>query len=188
MIIFKYLSDILVWLLFCLFDICTGTTSLHLIFKETYHAHKTVPSNQDSKHSRQPHNDLHDDSHYENGMCLEWIKILIYVWSRKYIIQIQKSQIRFHTLSQKWVRSSFLGRRRHNPNKRYRKQNEQSMLHNPETQATLVIIYRTKKNTTTINTHTHKSHSWLITGFVTRLKRRVSPGQQELLTLPEYLS
>jgi len=29
------------------------------------------------------------------------------------------------------------------------------MLHNPETQATLVIIYRTKTNTTTINTHTH---------------------------------
>ena len=64
-------------------------TSLHLIFKETYHAHKTVPSNQDNKHSRQPHNDLHDDSHYGNGMCLELIKILSDVWSRKYIIQIQ---------------------------------------------------------------------------------------------------
>ena len=28
-------------------------------------------------------------------------------------------------------------------------------------------------------------HSWLITGFVTRLKRRVSSVEQELLTLPE---
>jgi len=31
-------------------------------------------------------------------------------------------------------------------------------------------------------------HSWLITGFETRLTRRVSPVEQELLTLPEHLS
>ena len=30
--------------------------------------------------------------------------------------------------------------------------------------------------------------SWLITGFVTRLKRRVSLVEQELLTLPKHLS
>ena len=32
------------------------------------------------------------------------------------------------------------------------------------------------------------SHSWLITGFVTRLTRRVSLVEQELLTLPEHPS
>jgi protein-S-isoprenylcysteine O-methyltransferase Ste14 len=32
------------------------------------------------------------------------------------------------------------------------------------------------------------SHSWLITGFVTRLTRRVSLVKQELLPLPEHLS
>ena len=32
------------------------------------------------------------------------------------------------------------------------------------------------------------SHSWLITGFVTRLTRRVPLVKQELLTLPEHLS
>ena len=32
------------------------------------------------------------------------------------------------------------------------------------------------------------SHSWLITGFVTRLTRRVPLVEQELLTLPEHLS
>jgi hypothetical protein len=31
-------------------------------------------------------------------------------------------------------------------------------------------------------------HSWLITGFVTRVTRRVSLMEQELLTLPENLS
>ena len=31
-------------------------------------------------------------------------------------------------------------------------------------------------------------HSWLITGFVTRLTRRVSLVQQELLTLPQHQS
>jgi hypothetical protein len=31
-------------------------------------------------------------------------------------------------------------------------------------------------------------HSWLITGFVTRLTRRVSLVEQELLALPEHLS
>ena len=31
-------------------------------------------------------------------------------------------------------------------------------------------------------------HSWLITGFVTRLTRRVPPADHELLTLPEHLS
>jgi hypothetical protein len=31
-------------------------------------------------------------------------------------------------------------------------------------------------------------HSWLITGFVTRLIRRVSLVEQKLLTLPEHLS
>ena len=31
-------------------------------------------------------------------------------------------------------------------------------------------------------------HSWLITGFVTRLTRRVSLVEQELLTLPGHLS
>ena len=34
----------------------------------------------------------------------------------------------------------------------------------------------------------HFPHSWLITGFVTRLPRRVPLEEQELLTLPEYLS
>ena len=32
------------------------------------------------------------------------------------------------------------------------------------------------------------SHSWLITGFVTRLKRRVPLVEQEQLTLPEHMS
>jgi hypothetical protein len=31
-------------------------------------------------------------------------------------------------------------------------------------------------------------HSWIITGFVTRVTRQVSPVEQELLTLPEHLS
>jgi hypothetical protein len=31
-------------------------------------------------------------------------------------------------------------------------------------------------------------HSWLITGFAIRLTRRVSLVEQELLTIPEYLS
>jgi hypothetical protein len=31
-------------------------------------------------------------------------------------------------------------------------------------------------------------HSWLVTGFVTRLTRRVPLVEQELLTLPEHLS
>jgi hypothetical protein len=34
----------------------------------------------------------------------------------------------------------------------------------------------------------HFPHSWLITGFVTRLPRRVPLEEQELHTLPEYLS
>ena len=34
----------------------------------------------------------------------------------------------------------------------------------------------------------HYPHSWLITGFVTRLTRRVPLVEQELLTLPEHLS
>ena len=34
----------------------------------------------------------------------------------------------------------------------------------------------------------HHLHSWLITGFVTRLTRRVPLVEQELLTLPEHLS
>ena len=32
------------------------------------------------------------------------------------------------------------------------------------------------------------SHSWIITGFVTRLTRHISLEEQELLTLPEHLS
>ena len=34
----------------------------------------------------------------------------------------------------------------------------------------------------------HFPHSWLITGFVTRLTRRVPLVEQELLTIPEHLS
>ena len=36
-----------------------------------------------------------------------------------------------------------------------------------------------------VNTSREFPHSWLITGFVTRLTRRVSPLEQELPTLPE---
>jgi hypothetical protein len=39
-----------------------------------------------------------------------------------------------------------------------------------------------------VNTSRSFPHSRLITGFVTRLTRRVPLGEQELLTLPEYLS
>jgi hypothetical protein len=39
-----------------------------------------------------------------------------------------------------------------------------------------------------VNTSRSFPHSWLITGFVTRLKRLVPLVEQELLTLPEHLS
>jgi len=39
-----------------------------------------------------------------------------------------------------------------------------------------------------VNTSGSFPHSWLITGFVTRLTRRVPLVEQELLTLPEHLS
>ncbi len=39
-----------------------------------------------------------------------------------------------------------------------------------------------------VNTSRSFRHSWLITGFVTRLTRRVSLVEQELLTLPVHLS
>ena len=39
-----------------------------------------------------------------------------------------------------------------------------------------------------VNTSRSLPHSWLITGFVTRLTRRVPLVDQELLTLPEHLS
>ena len=39
-----------------------------------------------------------------------------------------------------------------------------------------------------VNTYRSFPHSWLITGFVTRLIRRVSLVEKELLTLPEHLS
>ena len=39
-----------------------------------------------------------------------------------------------------------------------------------------------------LNTSRSFPHSWLITGFVTRLARRVSPVEREILTLPEHLS
>jgi hypothetical protein len=39
-----------------------------------------------------------------------------------------------------------------------------------------------------VNTSPYFPHSWLITGFVTRLTRRVSFVEQELLTLSEHLS
>jgi hypothetical protein len=39
-----------------------------------------------------------------------------------------------------------------------------------------------------VNTFRSFPHSWLITGFVTRLTRRVSLVEQELLTLREHLS
>ena len=39
-----------------------------------------------------------------------------------------------------------------------------------------------------VNTSRSFPHSWLITGFVTRLTRRVPLVEQELLTLPEHLS
>ena len=39
-----------------------------------------------------------------------------------------------------------------------------------------------------VNTSRSFPHSWFITGFVTRLTRRVSLVEQELLTLPEHLS
>jgi len=38
-----------------------------------------------------------------------------------------------------------------------------------------------------LNTSLFFPHSWLITGFVTRLTRRVPLMEQELLTLPEHL-
>ena len=38
-----------------------------------------------------------------------------------------------------------------------------------------------------VNTSQSFPHSWLITGFVARLTRRVSQVKQELLTLPEHL-
>ena len=39
-----------------------------------------------------------------------------------------------------------------------------------------------------VNTSRSCPHSWLITGFVTRLTRRVPLVEQELLTLPEHTS
>jgi hypothetical protein len=39
-----------------------------------------------------------------------------------------------------------------------------------------------------VNTFRSLPHSWLITGFVTRLTRRVPLVEQELLTVPEHLS
>ena len=39
-----------------------------------------------------------------------------------------------------------------------------------------------------VNTSRSFPHSWLITGFVTRLTRRVPLVEQELLHLPEHLS
>jgi hypothetical protein len=39
-----------------------------------------------------------------------------------------------------------------------------------------------------VNTSRSFPHSWLITGFVTRLTRRVPLVEQELLTLPDHLS
>ena len=39
-----------------------------------------------------------------------------------------------------------------------------------------------------VNTSRSFPHSWLITGFVTRLTRRVPLVEEELLTLPEHLS
>jgi hypothetical protein len=39
-----------------------------------------------------------------------------------------------------------------------------------------------------VNTYRSLTHSWLITVFVTRLTRRLSLVEQELLTLPEHLS
>jgi hypothetical protein len=41
---------------------------------------------------------------------------------------------------------------------------------------------------TCLNASQSFPHSWLITGFVTRLTRRVSLVEQELITLPEHLS
>jgi hypothetical protein len=38
------------------------------------------------------------------------------------------------------------------------------------------------------NDHVYVPHSWLITGLVTRLTRRVSLVEQTLLTLPMYMS
>jgi hypothetical protein len=42
--------------------------------------------------------------------------------------------------------------------------------------------------TLVVNTSRSFPHSWLITGFVTRLTRRVPQVEQELLTLSEHLS
>jgi hypothetical protein len=39
-----------------------------------------------------------------------------------------------------------------------------------------------------VNTFRSFPHSWLITGFVTRLTRRLSLVEQELATLSEHLS
>jgi hypothetical protein len=39
-----------------------------------------------------------------------------------------------------------------------------------------------------VNTSRSFPHTWVITGFVTRLTRRVPPVKQELHTLPEHLS
>jgi hypothetical protein len=39
-----------------------------------------------------------------------------------------------------------------------------------------------------VNTSRSVPHSWIITGFVSRLTRRVSLVEQELLTFPEHMS
>jgi hypothetical protein len=53
-------------------------------------------------------------------------------------------------------------------------------------------VYRRRKDNTIAKRYPRGNHnpsrSWLITGFVTRLTRRVSLVEQELLTLPEHLS
>ena len=51
-----------------------------------------------------------------------------------------------------------------------------------------MCAYKTWYLPITVNTSRSFPHSWLITGFVNRLTRRVSPVEQELFTFPEHLS
>ena len=51
-----------------------------------------------------------------------------------------------------------------------------------------VFKWHSEFNLTYINTSQSFPHSWLITGFVIRLTRRVPLVEKELLTLPENLS
>jgi hypothetical protein len=50
------------------------------------------------------------------------------------------------------------------------------------------FIYTTEQKFLVVTKDQNFPHSWLITGFVTRLIRRVPLVEQKLLTLPEHMS